>query len=264
MRKAAATVDRKGYWVPMVGNALRILETFDDPSVELSLHEINARTRVHKTSALRILVTMGKLGYVVRSQETGRYQLGLKVVEIARRFALGQNLVHISRPFLKNLHAQFNETVNLAVLRNMDIVYVDILESTQSFRMASEVGSRVPLQSTALGKSIGAFLPSDKLQCLLDTVEFTRHTHRTIMSRAQFLKELVRVRQRGYSLDNEETEIGAFCIAVPIVSGQGEAVGAVSLSGPTRRMRARWRAMVRRLKKATASMSNTLAALAVC
>lgn len=263
MRKAAATADRKDYWVPMVGNALRILEAFDDPGVELSLHEISSRTSVSKTSALRILVTMGKLGYVVRSQETGRYQLGLKVIEIARRLASGRNLVQIARPLLKNLHAQFNETVNLAVLRSMDIVYVEILESNQAFRMVTEVGSRVPLHSTALGKSVAAFLPPKKLQPLLEAVVFTRHTPRTITSRAQFLKELASVRQRGYSLDNEETEIGAFCIAAPIVSGQGEAVAAISLAGPTYRMRARWRSMVRELKKAAVSISHTSGALEV-
>lgn len=263
MRKNVANIDRKSYWVPMVGNALRILEAFDDPGVELTLHEVSSRTNVSKTSALRILVTMGKLGYVVRSEQTGKYQLGLKVIEIARRLASGRNIVQIARPFLKTLHAEFNETVNLAALRGVDIVYVEIMESNQSFRMVTEVGSRLPLHSTALGKSVGAFLSPEKLKPLLDAADFTQHTPRTIASRAQLLKELTTVRRRGYSLDNEETEIGAYCIAAPILNGHGEAVAAISLAGPSYRMRSRSKSIIQQLKKAASSISQNLGALEV-
>ncbi len=249
---------RLNYWVPMVGHAFRVLEAFQDADVELGLKEIAAHAMISRTSAFRILYTLDKLGYVSKDPATGKYRLGLKIIEAARKALSNRKLVPLARPYLHQLRDELGETINLAVLQNREIFYVDILESSHAFRMADTVGSRVPLHSTALGKAIGAFLPKEDLQAMLNHHKFARFTSRTITHRRQFLKTLAQARDRGYGLDSEENERGASCVAVPILNRHQRAVAAISVSGPTPRIRAKQRQIVQALKKVSASISNSL------
>ncbi len=248
---------RSSYWVPMVGHAFKVLEAFYDAGMEISLQEISSRAGVSKTSALRILFTLHQLGYVDRNEETGKYQLGFKVVELARE-TLGRTLVQITRPYMQQLHVNFNETVNLAVLRNHEIVYVQVIESGRPFRMVTELGSRAPIHATALGKAIVAFLPENDLQLALKSVKFQVWTPRTISTIQHFRRELQKVHKRGYGVDNEEHERGAFCIASPVVNNKGHAIAAVSITGPTHRIKPLRRNIVRQLKRVCAALTRTI------
>ncbi len=246
------------YWVPMLGHAFRVLEAFQDADVELGLKGIAGRAMISRTSAFRILYTLEKLGYVTKDPVTGKYRLGLKIAEAARKALSGRKLVPLARPYLQQLNRQFGESVNLAVLQNGEIFYIEILESSHAFRMADTVGSRVPLHSTALGKAIAASLPEEDLRAMLARNRFTRFTPRTITSRRHYLKTLTEVRARGHSFDKEENERGASCVAVPILNSNQRAVAAISVSGPTPRIRAKQRQIVQALKKVSASISSSL------
>ena len=242
----------------MVDHTVRILESFPDGDVELTLKETSLRAGVSRTSALRILFTLAKCGYIHKNPLTGRYRLGPKVIQLGRRSLPARKIIHAARPYLQQLFDQFNETVSLAVLQDGDIVYVDSLESSHAFRMAAEVGLRVPLHSTALGKSIAAFLAEDALQGLLERCEWTRFTPQTITSRKEFLEVLNEVRSQGYSLDDEETEPGACCVAVPILEPNQRARAAVSVAGPAHRIRAKRNLLIRKIKAASVKISGEL------
>lgn len=244
------------YGVPILESAFRVLESFHRTDEELSLRELSVRAEIPSTSAFRILFTLDKLGYISKNPTTRRYQLGLKIREIARIALPGRDLVQIARPFLTQLLDAFDETVNLAVLRNGEIIYVQTLESNHAFRMAAEVGSRAPVHSSALGKSIAAFLPKASLQALLNSNKLVQFTPRTITNRSHFIKALAKIRGCGYSFDNEETEIGATCVASPILNSYVHAVAAVSVAGPTYRIRAERQRIVRAVKKAAAAISE--------
>jgi IclR family transcriptional regulator, KDG regulon repressor len=257
--KPAAAPRRSNYWVPMVGNAIKVLEAFHDSGVELSLHDVSSRARVSKTSALRILYTLVELGYIDRNPETGRYQLGVKLVEVSHRAVSSRSLIQIARPYMAQLRAQFDETVNLAVLRNNEIVYLEIVESRQSFRMVTEVGSRVPMHATALGKAIAAFLPPSAMRAILSGAGMQPYTARTITGMERFEGALQKIRKRGYSVDNEEAEVGALCVAASILNSDGQAIAALSVSGPVHRMKSHQRAIAQQVRKAAAAISHTLA-----
>jgi IclR family KDG regulon transcriptional repressor len=246
------------YWVPMLGHAFKVLEAFYHAGVELSLQEVSTRTGVSKTSVLRILFTLGQLGYVERNKETGKYQVGFKIMETARRSLSRRNLVQIARPYMQQLHAKFDETINLAVLRHHEIIYVEIIESSQSFRMVTEVGSKVPMHATALGKAIGAFLPENEMRYIVNGSEMTRFTPRTIRTRDKFQRVVERVRQHGYAIDNEENEQNAFCIAAPILNGKEHSTAAISVAGPTHRVKPLQRTIVRQLKQVCAAITHTI------
>jgi IclR family transcriptional regulator, KDG regulon repressor len=246
------------YWVPMVGHTFRALEAFEDASIELSLQEVSTRAGISKSSAYRILFTLENLGYVNKNSSTGKYHLGLKILEAARKVRAGCGLVQVSRPFLEELRDRFTETVNLAVLQNDQIVYVEIFESSHSFRMTGEVGSRAPLHATAIGKSIAAFQDRSRLKKLVSLNPFKRFTPHTLTRQAQFMKSLEEVRLQGYSLDEEEIELGACCLAAPILNNAGVAVAAMSIAGPAPRIRQKQQAIIDGLRKAAAEISARL------
>jgi DNA-binding IclR family transcriptional regulator len=256
--KMRSDVNRSNYWVPILGSAIGILEVFYESESDLTLHQISAKAKVGKTSAFRILYTLDKLGYVEKDQASGKYHLGLGIIAAARKTLVGGNLVQVARPHLKKLREEFDETINLAVLRKDEIVYLEIFESPHSFRMADTVGSRIPWHSTALGKSIAAFLPEERVKKALRHFSMKRLTPHTITTLREYLKVLARVRSQKYSLDVEESELGATCIASPIFDNDGDVIGAISLSGPSPRIQEKQNRIASALKAVSVAMSRSL------
>ena len=260
MNRIQSGANRSSYWVPILGSAMRILDVFYEADADLTLHEISAKAKVGKTSAFRILFTLDSVGYVEKDPASGKYRLGLGIIEAARKTLAGRDLVQVARPHLKKLRDEFDETTNLAALKDDKIVYLEIFESHHSFRMTDTVGSRVPWHSTALGKSIAAFLDQEKLKAVLKQSARKRFTPHTITGVREYSKELAKVREQGYSLDNEESELGATCVAAPIFTGDNVVVGALSVSGPTPRIRDKQNKITAALKGASAAISRSVSA----
>jgi len=125
--------------------------------------------------------------------------------------------------------------------------------------MASQPGMHRPLSCTALGKALLAFLPAERREELLAVLNFERATPRTIPNLARFEKELVRVVQQGYAIDDQETDMGARCVAAPILDESGRVAAAISVSGPITRMsRDRIHAYALATKKAARAISTQL------
>ncbi len=246
------------YWVPMVGNAVRIIEVFFSAGRDLSLQDIHAQTGVAKTSAFRILSTLEHLGYVHKVDDTGRFYLGSKLARAARRVVPGTDLVRVARPQLENLREQFDETVNLATLQNGQVVYLEMLESRQPFRMVAEIGAAAPMHSTAVGKCIIAFPPDGQVGIAMMNSKLTRFTKNTIPTRAALATAISKVRAQGYATDIEENELGASCIGVPILDVNLRALAVVSLSGPSARIRKHRHRIIRALKQTATSIADRL------
>jgi IclR family transcriptional regulator, KDG regulon repressor len=234
----------------MVEHTLRILESFAGSDVELTLTDVSSRAKVGNTSTFRILHTLAEHQYVVKNLESGKYHLGHKMMQSAW-LPFGPNqMTAAARPYLDQLRKKFNETVNLAVLEDSEIVYVEILESSRSFRMSAVAGSQVPVHATALGKAIGAFVEQDVLEKMLQACSWTRYTPNTITSRSKWLSGLSKIRTDGYAYDDEETELGASCIAAPILNKEDRAIAGISISAPTPRILLRRKELTSELKKA--------------
>jgi len=221
------------YLVESVARALDVLETFRD-SEELSLSEISRRVGLNKSRSFRLLHTLAERGYVEKIADGGRYRLGVKLFERAAH--LGRDLRRIAQPFMRQLHEQFNETVNLGVIHDGEVLYIDILESSQAFRMAARAGSRMPIFSTSLGKAIAAHLPESEVANLLSAQQMSKSTKRTAAENQALRNELQAVRRRGYALDNEENEPGVACLGAPIFDHTGRVLAAISVSGPVGRI----------------------------
>jgi IclR family transcriptional regulator, acetate operon repressor len=142
----------------------------------------------------------------------------------------------VSGPILSELWKSTRETVNLAILDQGSVLYIEVVESPHEFRLSSRVGSRRFLHATALGKALAAFLHEKHRDQILSGLTFEPLTPNTIMNLVQFRRELERVRSQGFAVDEEETTLGARCVSAPILGADGEAVAAISVSGPITRI----------------------------
>lgn len=138
----------------------------------------------------------------------------------------------IALPYMRELLDQFQETVNLGVLEGDEVVYIQILESPQAFKMSSRIGGRDPAHATALGKAILAFLPEEEVERIAHVTGLPKRTEKTISSLQRLREELVTIRQRGYAMDEGENEEGACCVGAPIFDHRGTVIAALSISGP--------------------------------
>ena len=198
-----------------------------------TLAELAGEAPIAKSSVLRYLTTLTEIG-VVRRDEGGRFRLGLRLVELAGGLLENDDLRSVAEPLLHDLVAVSGETVHLGVRTDSDVVYIAKVESKASVRLVSRIGSRVPIHCSAMGKAILAHLPEDERAPLLGSLQ--RRTPNTITSPRALTSELDRVRERGFSIDDEENELGVRCIGAAVIASNGEPLGAISISGPAVRV----------------------------
>jgi DNA-binding IclR family transcriptional regulator len=221
--------------VGVIAKVLRILEALQGSSAGLALKAICDLTGIHKSTAHRFLKHLERERYLIRT-EAGAYLIGPRLSQMSARGNHGATLQGVARPILWELWKSTQETVNLAVLDQGTVLYVDVIESPHEFRLSSRVGTRRSLHVTALGKALAAFLPAELRENILSTITFQSATPRTIMNLLQFRQELEKIRQQGYAVDDEEAVQGARCVSAPILNSDSEPIGAVSVSGPVTRV----------------------------
>jgi IclR family acetate operon transcriptional repressor len=256
-RKVAMIRARQSKSAPVgvVGKVLRILEALDAAPGGLQLREIAKQTGVNKSTAYRFVAHLENDGYLFR-EGNGVYLVGPKLARLGAGVAYHATLRTISRPVLTELSRDIRETVNLGVIEGHDVLYLDVFESPHFFRMASRPGMHRPLNCTALGKALLAFLSREQREEILPTLTFERATSHSVSNLARLRKELVQIAQKGFSLDDQESELGARCVAAPVLDAGGKVAAAISVSGPiTRVSRERIPVFALAIKKAARTIS---------
>jgi IclR family acetate operon transcriptional repressor len=157
---------------------------------------------------------------------------------------------------MRNLLDRFDETVSLAVYEHGEIVIIDGMESRQSIRRGANIGERDNWYISSLGKAIMAHLNANELRRILDTHPFTRPTAKSIRDVDSLLADLERIREQGYALDDEESQIGLKCVGVALCDPAGRHSHALSISGPTRRIDDQLDEIVRELLVAARSVGR--------
>jgi DNA-binding IclR family transcriptional regulator len=222
------------YWVRAVDRTIQLLEVLAESDGRTkTLSEVAHLSGMPESSALRYLATLAGRG-VVEHDGVGadsRYRLGITLFSLAER-ALGNTDVRaLALPLMQGLLDRFQETVNLAIFRQRRLVIIESLEGLRSIRQGARVGEQDRLRSTALGKAILATYADNEALTLLRAEPVERLTARTITNNEAILDELGVVRDRGYAIDDEESEVGLRCVGVAITSRPGPAY-AMSISGP--------------------------------
>lgn len=219
----------------VISNVFRIIEVIHAAPSGSTLKQICEATAINKSTAHRLLKHMKCERYLVHT-ESGSYLLGPRLSDMGAHASNRTVLQVAARPILWDLWRSTQETVNLAVLDNGTVFYVDVIDSSYEFRLAFQVGARCPVHATSLGRAICAFLSDELLSPMLESLDSPLLEPNTGMSLMQFRSELDRVRCVGYSVDDEETTLGALCIGVPILDKNQEAVAAIGIAGPVTRI----------------------------
>ncbi len=224
------------YTIQSIDKALDMIELLAEHG-SLSLIELTELLEQPKSSTYRIVLTLENRGFISRSDEDGKYCLGYKQLMLTRNLLERNTLRTAALQEMKKLSERYGDTVNLGVLLDGKVLYVEILESTHALRMTDSIGSRSPFHATAIGKTIAAFLKEDIVHSLAEQHGLPALTPYTIHTVERLNEELAVIRQQGYALDNQEIVEGARCVAAPIFDMYGNPLGALSLSGAMHRFK---------------------------
>ncbi|WP_245951231.1 IclR family transcriptional regulator [Phytoactinopolyspora halophila] len=217
--------------VQSVERVLDLLELMADSGGEIGLSQLAAESGLPMPTIHRLIGTLVRRGYA-RQLPSRRYALGPRLVPLGEN--AGRALGAWARPHLAQLVEELGETANMAMLDGDMVVYVAQVPSRHSMRMFTEVGRRVHLHCTGVGKAVLAQLPGDDARSLLGRSDLPAQTPRTITDLDTLLAELELVRSRGYAVDDGEQEIGVCCFAVPVPDAPTPT--AISISAPDTRL----------------------------
>lgn len=203
----------------------------------LGVTEIGQMLGEDKSTIYRILHTLEKYDLVTKNDTTKKYKLGLGLLKFCTNISADSELTKIARPYLKELKNNTNESSHICVLtKNNTAIFLDNINQDAVLNINTQIGTEQPLHCAAVAKSIIAFLPEDKIEEIVDTIEFTPFTVRTITSKTMYLEHLEKVRSQGYSMDDEEIYTGVRCVAAPIKNSKGEVFASIGVSGPATRI----------------------------
>ena len=219
-----------------IDRTLQVLELFSLEKPEWGVTEISKALSIYKSNVHNVLTTLAERGFVIKDSKTDKYKLGIKFFELGSIVIKNMDLRKIAHPYMEKLLKEFNETVHLGILVEGEILSIEQEESGQSLSPRIFIGKRAPLYCTGIGKAIMAYLPKDKFAFTIKEIGLTRYTEGTISNEEELEKELEKIREQGYAVDNMEHEEGVRCVAGPIRDYTGKVSASLSVSGPAFRI----------------------------
>jgi IclR family KDG regulon transcriptional repressor len=218
--------------------ALRILLHIGQNGPEMGITQLAAALSLDKATVHRLLNAMEKFGMIEKNADNERYRLGLKLHELGNKAVESRTLQSEAHRFLLEMSRRSRETVSLAVPGAGGILCLDRVNSVHTvITVRTNVGAHFPAHCTAVGKAVLAFLPEEDVQAILLRNGLPRFTPATFTRAADLQDNLRQIRQRGYSLDNQELERGLSGVAAPVLLQGNRVVAAVGIAGPTLRFR---------------------------
>src|SRR3954466_3294797 len=214
-----------------VERALGMLEAVAQEPDGLSNAEISRKLQIPKSSASYILRTLEQQNYLHRDEETAKYRVGLKILSLSRGALSGIDVREVALPIMRHLMEKTTLTCHLAILDGPVAVYIEKVEPQGFIRMDTWVGRRMSVHATSVGTALAAHIPQDQLQKIVAERPLEKRTPKTITTLPRLLKELERVRNLGYAIEDEENNLGARCLGAPVFNQHGAIEASLGLSG---------------------------------
>lgn len=222
--------------VQAIHRALSLLEYMAEAPAGVALTVLAEQAGLAPSTTHRLLKSLEHMGFVQHDLERSLWLVGVKAFSVGNAFLRARDFVAAARPFMRRLMEESGESVSLAVLEDGAAVYLSQVECREMMRALAKPGGRAPLHASGVGKALMAELEPCALGALIDTLDFPAFTDNTLTSADALRQELNTVRRLGYARDDEEFAPGLRCVAAAIHDEHGEALAAVSLSGPTARI----------------------------
>jgi len=222
-----------------------------------TLSELAADTNQSPATTYRILVTLEARGLVEFDPGPQLWHIGPQAFLIGARYLRRTSLVERARPVLRRLMERTGETANLGVAKDGHVLFVSQVETHASIRAFFPPGTLSPMHASGIGKALLAQMSGEARSRALHAAGLERFTDKTWTDPAEIEADIVRTRDRGYAIDDEEKTEGMRCIAAPVFDLHGEVVAGISVSGPVSRVSD---AEIDRLAEAVTSAAKALSA----
>ncbi len=221
-----------------VARAVGLLKAFSDTRPAWRLSDLARNAHLHKATAHRLLAALEREGMVTRDPSGELYRLGPEAIALGARAARASDLRAVARPSLLALSAATGETATLDVPVDGDMLILDEVPGAALVGASPEIGTRWPAHATSTGRAVLALLDESERPALARGGRLSRHTERTITSPAALVRELARVRRRGYAVAAEELERGYVAVGAAIRDQHGRPIAGVCVGGPALRFAA--------------------------
>lgn len=222
------------YKVKSLVKAVRLLECFSNQKPELGITEMAQMMGLQKSTVYNIASTFEALGYLTQNKETGKYYLGVKLLQFSYIVNNHMGFRKFFLPYMKQIANELHENVYLGIPHADEVLYLECCYPNESNGGRSILGEHAPMYCTGLGKAMLAFLPENK-QIEYAKRPLERFTDTTIVTGEALLEDMAQTRARGYSIDNMEHEYGITCVGFPVFGNDRRVVAAISISGPSLR-----------------------------
>jgi IclR family acetate operon transcriptional repressor len=183
-------------------------------------------------SVHRLLLDLAEEGVVERTGE-GEWELSFRLLEITGLQLDRLQFSRLAHPYAERIAEATKETVNINALHAMAGVCIDKVRGNEGMQLDLRIGSRGPLHVGGAGKAMLAFLNEADQKRVIEAAPLIALTPRTITNPKLLREELIRIRQRGYAIDDQEVVIGVYCVGMPILDRNARPVGALSITGPS-------------------------------
>jgi IclR family transcriptional regulator, pca regulon regulatory protein len=213
-------------FVLSLARGLQVIETFQNRTQGITVGDVATRTGLSRAAVRRLLITLELLGYATHSGPY--YRLGSRVLRLGFSFLSSHSLPSLAAPILEEITSSIHESSSLSVLEGDEIVYLARSAARRVMSVSLSVGSRLPAYCTSMGRVLLSSLPEAELAAYLERVVLQAHTPKTIVEKASLATELVRVRDMGYALVDQELELGLRSLAVPVVVGARRVVASIN------------------------------------
>jgi DNA-binding IclR family transcriptional regulator len=221
--------------VRAVERALDVLLCFTQQTPELTMTQIADQIGIHKSTVHRLLATLEQKRFIQRDRDTGFYRLGIRLVQMAYLTLEQNDLRRLAAPFMHRLCDQYEENIDLAVLDDNDVVFINIFEGSHRVKLAAAIGQRLPAFATASGKAILGFLPEKMVRQIVQR-GMPQLTPFTLSTLDGLIENLKTVRERGFAISEQELEEQINAVSAPIFDQGKNPIASIAVAGPAYRL----------------------------
>ncbi|MFB3906013.1 MAG: IclR family transcriptional regulator [Acidobacteriota bacterium] len=251
------TKDKARYTIPALEKGFAILEMFIDDNRPYTISEVSRLLRLPISTTSSLLFTLVHCGYLQRN-ERREFFLTLKLLSESSKILNRMQLHEVAHQELRKLTAACGLSSFLGVRDGNEIVYIDKIEGTGEIRLSAQIGRRMQMHASGIGKALLAYLPESQAEAIAEATGLPAFTANTITSYSRLREELDRVRAQGYAIDNEETVVGIRGVAAPIFSHSGALLASAGVAGTVFELDERLEETISQVKAMTMSISEKL------
>ena len=218
-----------------LARGLSVIQAFTQHTPQMTISQVSTRTGLSRAAVRRCLYTLNKLGFV-GADDGQRFSLKPRILSLSHAYTSSSSLAHAAQPVLDQVSRLLRESCSVATLDGDEIVYIARANVTRIMAVDLGIGSRLPAYCTSMGRLLLAYLLPDELENYLSRVVLQRYTARTITSVDKLRLALKNIQRTGFSLVDQELEVGLRSLAVPIKSATGKVIAAMNVGAQAQRL----------------------------